>query len=1169
MQASVVSASVRIGGVDIPWALIEAQREDRLVIFVGAGASRSSPSDLPDFRQLAADIAADSGVTATREQLENPDVLLGDLKDQHAVDVHQRVADILGSGSSRPNRLHEAIAALAVASPKVRIVTTNYDLHLSDALTAHGQSFTQETAPALPLGDDFTGVVYLHGRLGRPAQQLVVTDADFGQAYLRDAWATRFLERMFSHYTVLFIGYSHSDVVVSYLGRGLRTARPRFVLTDDPDSLRWRRLRIKPVAYPNPDGSHQVLADAIQGWASWASMGLLDHRQQVAQLVAAAPSRIPEEMSYLEAVIADSSTVRFFTEYARSPEWLSWAAAQDEFQHLFNPAAEGSDCTRALASWFAECYVMEQGLSDHAWSLVSEAGGLLGPDLWEAIGLHLHGRQAARPGWLSRWLVLMTQNAPRASVPWIEFALTKSAWPEERAVTLLLFDYLTEPQALLRRSFALPSGSRTEVQLRGDQYWLGEAWKKVFVPHLADAAQDLIVITDRQLRRAHALLTAAGATRPGWDPMSFSRSAIEPHAQDSMQESADVLIDAARDCLESLLGSNSDAGIAYLQLWADADVPLLRRLAVHGWTHRSDVDASAKLAWLRSRGWLFDHQLRHEVFTLIAATISHAAVPLADALVADAAAGPADSDHQECEAYNALAWIARHAPGLQSAGEALAQAQEHHPEYAEQPHPDLMAWMETGWVQPQLPISTAELRNRVEDDAAAAIGELRARTSQPGGPGWEDALSLISDTVRDWPPGGLAILDAGGDTPPDILSAVIRGWGAATAEDAVARTIIARLSLTDLSRTYRDVARLLAGGDSEAISTEWHRIPAARLLAAKVWTVVAGSGSGINAESWLARAINHPAGRLTQFWVKAIAADWQAAGDSWSGLPEAIREQVEAMLTGSDDKVAMAEIVFASQLHFFRAADSAWCLDHVLPLLDWAYPARARRTWDGFLMWGRFDDQLLAAGLLDQYVKAASRAAEFPDDLRQQLSSHLAAIALHNPDPAVSGWARTLTASVDVSVRVAWMNQIGWYLPDLPADAVEQHWRDWMRTYWQGRLASVPTQLTIQEASAMATWVMYLTDSLEEGITLATRMPAGITQHSRLLHELTSERIGRAPSPIATLVGHLLRSTQPPFYECDEIRRIMQGLADRAAPADLTAIREQALRLGCADAPQW
>ena len=204
---------MRFADVDIPWALIEAQREDKLVIFVGAGASLSAPSDLPDFRRLASGIAADSGVTLSEGQLENPDVLLGDLQDQRAVDVHQRVAEIIGAKSSRPNLLHKAIGALAASSPQVRIVTTNYDTHLTKVLTALGQAFTEEIAPALPLGDDFTGIVYLHGRLGLPARQFVVTDADFGQAYLRDAWATRFLERMFSRYTVLFIGYSHSDLV--------------------------------------------------------------------------------------------------------------------------------------------------------------------------------------------------------------------------------------------------------------------------------------------------------------------------------------------------------------------------------------------------------------------------------------------------------------------------------------------------------------------------------------------------------------------------------------------------------------------------------------------------------------------------------------------------------------------------------------------------------------------------------------------------------------------------------------------------------------------------------------------------------------------------------------------------------------------------------------------
>lgn len=135
-------------------------------------------------------------------------------------------------------------------------------------------------------------------------------------------------------------------MVISYLARSLRTGRDRFVLTDDPDSPHWRRLRITTVAYPNPHGTHSALPRVVSGWASWASMGLLDHRQQTADLVATPPSQVPEEISYLEAVVADGDTVRFFTEHARGPEWLSWVAGQPAFRCLFDAGPPGSACVR-------------------------------------------------------------------------------------------------------------------------------------------------------------------------------------------------------------------------------------------------------------------------------------------------------------------------------------------------------------------------------------------------------------------------------------------------------------------------------------------------------------------------------------------------------------------------------------------------------------------------------------------------------------------------------------------------------------------------------------------------------------------------------------------------------------------------------------------------------
>jgi len=125
---------------------------------------------------------------------------------------------------------------------------------------------------------------------------LIVTDADFGRAYLRDAWAARFLERMFSSFTVLFVGYSHGDIVMRYLARSLGRQSNRYVLTPKPDASDWRQLNIVPVAYEVKGSSHAALTKGLGKWARLLSMGLLDHRQRIAQLVVAPPSEVPESI---------------------------------------------------------------------------------------------------------------------------------------------------------------------------------------------------------------------------------------------------------------------------------------------------------------------------------------------------------------------------------------------------------------------------------------------------------------------------------------------------------------------------------------------------------------------------------------------------------------------------------------------------------------------------------------------------------------------------------------------------------------------------------------------------------------------------------------------------------------------------------------------------------
>lgn len=1154
--------AVLIGGVEFPEEVIGAHRSGDLVIFVGAGASIGPPSSLPNFRVLAEEIATDAGVDFADKP--EPDVLLGKADATRLVDVHARVATRIGHAGSRPNTLHAAIGALAAASPTPRIVTTNYDRHLSTDLEGRGVRLEEYRAPALPQGNDFEGLVYLHGTLTQDSRHLVATDEDFGRAYLVDRWAAQFLEKMFATYTVLFVGYSHSDVVVKYLARALRPPSRRYVLIPAPPSSDWQHLRIQPITYDLVGGSHQQLTDAVQKWADRASMGLLDHRQLVAQLLSAAPSDLPEEDSYLESVLEDDNRVGFFTDHARSVEWLLWAASRPGFSRMFvqQPAHE------PLAGWFAHHYAITPEHSEVALGLIRDAGDSLGYPLWSAIGQALHSLSGNKPEWVKPWLALIVRDAPESREPWLEYALASSRWPEDRADALLLFETLTEPTLVFRPSLLAGRKADFDIKVRGDTHWLTESWGKVLAPALPDAAIEILPIMDAHLRRAHRLLMTASAANRGWDPLSFGRSAIEPHQQDKLRKPVDTLIDAARDCLEALL--DQAVGLAILDTWAASDVPLLRRIAIHGWRLRTDVSATSKLTWLREHRWLFDHQCWHEALLLLEAVSPTVDPPVADALVAEVLAAP-ESEMSNYHKFSALSWIARHAPELASASAGVAQIRETHPEYQERDHPDLRSWMVVGFRNNPPPMPPEELHDLIVSDPRAALGKIRefeTFVSPFDSPSWNDALALLSSTVAAHPDDGHAILGTTGDEPASIADAVIRGWSAATMDDDQARAVLTRFDDVEMAPVASTVAEMLSsGGRNDRTPTAWHRIEGARELAEKVWDALPGTDpDDRGGEDWLAAAINHPAGWLAEFWLEAISADWQAAGIAWDGLPSVMASRLEGLIAGADDRAAMVQVVLASRLRFLHGADQEWTERVVLPLLDWKDPVRARRAWDGYLFWGRWNDRLLQVGLLDHYLNTVEHLGDFRQEIQRLLPFHLAAVAvLADEDPSGDGWARKFTTAADSGVRTEWMRQVAQILSELEPAAVEHQWERWMRAYWEARLKSEPRALTEDEASEMSGWAVYLTDSIQPAVQMAHMSPAHLRPHSQFLKDL-SPRIDRAPTELAALLVHLMKGTGQPFHQGYEIPGLVNSF--QAAGVDVTPLAEQALRLGIRTRPR-
>lgn len=756
-----------VGGVEIPADLVDAHRSGNLVLFVGAGASRDAPSGLPDFRQLTETIANEAQYAVAGDELLHPDVVLGRIKDR-GVDVHLRVAENLNSPHSTHNDLHQAIIDLSLASPDPRVVTTNFDRHLTSAIEARGHGVEEYTAPALPVGDDFAGLVHLHGSLEQPPARLVVTDADFGRAYLRDAWATRFLERMFAKFSVLFIGYSHGDVVMRYLARALGPDGHRYVLTDTPHVRDWQDLGLRPIGYEVVDSSHAALGNAIGRWAEIASMGLLDHRQCIADLVASAPSGIPEDESYLEEVVADPERVRLFVEFARAPEWLDWISTQPVFRDLLSLGSQPSDVGSVLAEWFIEHFVMEEAHTERALGLVEAGGGYLTPVLCDQLGAGLHRLGVPRPPWLGIWLALLVRDAPASAIHWLDYALGASTWPTDRESALLLFDHLTEPTASLAPSYGL-GAPRIEVHLAGGDYWLRQFWDQILKPNLLDVAHVILAMADRHLRRARDIQATARPGSAEWDAVSFGRSAIEPHPQDRYTEPIDVLIDAARDALRALLDSSDPAAAGYLRSWAEADSQILQRLAIHGWTYRSDIDSSAKLRWVANSGRLFNHAVHHEVFHLLAEALPDASDDAIELLV-DAAlrAEEGESEHRPYERFNLLVWMDRARPNHPRITAALARAHAVDPNWRPRRDPDLTHSMESGFVLSRPPMSVVDFHTQARANPSALLSTLQATRESShwdGEPTWEDAVSLIVSAIQDDPSDGFRLLDV---EPTDV-----------------------------------------------------------------------------------------------------------------------------------------------------------------------------------------------------------------------------------------------------------------------------------------------------------------------------------------------------------------------------------------------------------------
>jgi len=625
-----------IDGVDFDGRLIKAlhkqslnaRHEQPLVVFAGAGVSIGPPSNYPDFKGLTLEIAKWSGYEWDSKN-EAIDRFLGRL-DQNGIKIHQQVAERLSSPVSRPTALHENILKLFGRWDHIRIVTTNFDAHFETAaVTIYGQKPIVFRAPALPLGNDFAGIVCLHGSVRDDPKRLILTDRDFGRTYLTEGWATRFLLSLFGRYTVLFVGYSHDDIVMHYLSRGLPPDKNglRFALVRADDDLqKWDNLGIKALSFPFEGRDDYIGLDkAFAGFVAHANRGILEIEQRIKTLVEGLPTSLDDEArDFLVDALTDIVSVRFFTHHAKKPEWLAWVSERPLLSPLFSQG-DLTEIDQDFMDWIAQNFAVEH--PDAVFAVMNRHSKTPHPRFMQGItGRLAYSRDVPDREVISKWIPLLLEFLPfvshRADQSAFSYILKLALRQGAFAAAVQLLDHLTRPYSILKEAIAFPDendGRKIEMEIGfcGDYHTLKRVWDKEGKPHLPDLAFLLWPALVQNLNQSFLLSCSWGMATAQWDPLSMHRSAIEPHDQDQFPHSEDLLIDAARDCLEWALENSPEVGQAWIDAAAAMEPLLLRRLAVHGMGVTTHKDGNTKIRWLIDKGFLFIHWMKHEVFQLL------------------------------------------------------------------------------------------------------------------------------------------------------------------------------------------------------------------------------------------------------------------------------------------------------------------------------------------------------------------------------------------------------------------------------------------------------------------------------------------------------------------------------------------------------------------------
>lgn len=1146
---------MRCGNIDFPESIISALKNNKLVVFAGAGVSMGPPACLENFEDLAKKVAENSA--CPREDGESVDQFLGRIE-ANGVKVRQRVRELLQPTGHTP--LHTSLVRLFTNVHDIRIVTTNFE-HLFESASSNTWQECPRVydAPALPLGNSFAGIVHVHGNLS-VLESLVLTDDDFGRAYLTEGWARRFLVALFQEYTVLFVGYSHGDTVLSYLARALppTTELRRFSLIEEGDNpSRWRHLGIEPISFAtHANGNYFNLDDGVRNLADFRQRGVLEWKQDLQKIAKMEHPLPPDKHDHLNQLLREEWAVKLFTEHAKSIRWLTWFQSEGHLAKLFT-SEELDGCALEFARILPMYFALEHSASLQL--LCAQNRLRLNHVFWRSIARELSLSDEIPEGNVfCSWLTLLLSCETEYRDPHMLARLAKRA--SELQLPWCLLDIL---ELMLSSSLVLKPGlnafesdekvsPRVSMRLGLHSDWgpLHDVWGFI-EPHLDDLADPLSRLLIAQAEKRFRMYVYYGSANSHWDPDTMSKSAIEPHSQDKHPRSIHALIDALRDTLTHICKKFPERTIKLATELADSRVPLLRRMATHLVAHVSDEPGSTKLQWIVQCVRLNDVACHHEIFLLLACCYPRGDDESRKLLVQtvtdlEVENGTRDDSQIILEhfQFTMLAWLSKHSPDCCFVQNALELIREHHPNWLTPQHPEFNHYMSGGFVRTKSPWTKEELLSQPPDkwivellrfqseDSEEEAEDIIVQVSREGL--WEE-IAQASNARPDWGVQLAQILVARAEWHTDLWYGLFRSWenwsGDRTSLEAIAR-VLARVEILQahsllVAKLIRSFVGLLYKDDNRCLDTLLCLVDR---ISQDLWQALPRDLVDKNTKiDWVRFALNTPAGLLVESWVQ-LHSHVRHSDD----MTEYLRKYEDAFQNVVDDDSqagGAGRTTLFRYLSYIQNSMPEWTRNYLLPMLVSTDSSIFRQSWHGVLTSRRISDDLWAeirGAVLNVTVRLAELTIddfETPSDhqFMDEFTDFFTDCVLTFEAEPLNEWIPRLYRYTSEDTHLRFAHRVCEILKEDTKEERQSHWTRWLRTHWKARLQGIPASLQAKEAGAMVTWLLHLEFEFSDAVEIACQSTDLNLEHTHLFWDLgNSELPLKYPDDTARLLCRIL-----------------------------------------------